>query len=70
MSILKVDFAWWQYFFQNSYSLVSKIENCLKYFLDKNSQKQPLWLKKSIFTDNIGKYYLLPINLTCSTYTL
>ena len=25
------------------YSLVSKIEICLKYFLDKNPPKQPLW---------------------------
>jgi hypothetical protein len=29
-------------FFQKFYSLVPKIEICLKYFLDKTSQKQPL----------------------------
>ena len=42
MSILKVDYLV-TIFFQNSYSLVPKIKVCLKYFLDKNSQKQPLW---------------------------
>ena len=30
--------------FQNIYSLVTKIEICLKYFLDKVFQKQPLWV--------------------------
>ena len=30
-------------FFQIYYYLVPIIENCVKYFLDKNSQKQPLW---------------------------
>ena len=33
-------------FFQKSYSLAPKIEVCLKYFLHKNSQKQPLWIWK------------------------
>ena len=42
MSILKVIYLA-ALFFQISYSLVPKIEICLKYFLDKNSQKQPLW---------------------------
>ena len=42
MSILKVIYLA-ALFFQIFYSLVIKIEICLKYFLDKNSQKQPLW---------------------------
>ena len=42
MSILKVDYLV-PLFFLISYSLVLKIESCLKYFLDKNFQKQPLW---------------------------
>ena len=41
MSILKVTFLA-ALFFQISYSLVPKIEICLKYFLEKNFQKQPL----------------------------
>jgi len=32
-------------FFLISYSLVPKIEICLKYFLNKNSKKQPQWLR-------------------------
>ena len=42
MSILKVDYMV-AIFFKISYSLVTKIEICFKDFLDKNSQKQPLW---------------------------
>jgi hypothetical protein len=30
-------------FFYIFYSLVPKIEICLKYFLERNPQKQPLW---------------------------
>ena len=41
MSFLKVIYLA-ALFFQISYSLVPKIGTCLKYFLDKNSQKQPL----------------------------
>ena len=42
MSILKVIYSV-PLFFQISYLLLPNIEICLKYFLDKNSQKQPLW---------------------------
>ena len=42
MSILKVDKLIMPLFFLISYSLVPKIEICLKYFMDKNSKKQPL----------------------------
>ena len=41
MLILKVDYLV-TLIFQMSYLLVPKIEICLKYFLDKNGQKQPL----------------------------
>ena len=42
-------------FFQISYPLVPKIKICLKYFLDKNSQKQPLCdTKKCILTQHLG----------------
>ena len=37
-------------FFQKSYSLAPKIEVCLKYFLHKNSHKQPLWIWKDFFS--------------------
>ena len=47
MSILKVDYSG-SIFFQISYSFVPKIEICVKYFLDKNSPKQP-WCCLSIF---------------------
>ena len=43
MSILKVDKTNLHLFFQIFYSLVPKIEICLKCFLDKNLPKQPLW---------------------------
>ena len=33
-------------FFQISYLLVPKIKICLKYFLDKNFQKQQLWKRR------------------------
>ena len=33
-------------FFRISHSLLPKIEICLKYFLDKNFQKQPLWKRR------------------------
>ena len=39
----KCDITKMPLFFQICSSLVSKIEICPKYFLDKNSQKQPLW---------------------------
>ena len=39
----KIDMIKVTLFFQIFYSLVSKIDICLKYFSDKNSQKQPLW---------------------------
>ena len=42
MSILKVDISIKGSSFLILYSLVPKLEICLKYFLDKNSQKQPL----------------------------
>ena len=41
MLILKVDYLV-PLIIQMSYLLVPKIEICLKYFLDKNGQKQPL----------------------------
>ena len=41
MSILKVDITIVSLFFVIYYAWVPKIEICLKYFLDKNSQKQP-----------------------------
>ena len=42
-------------FFQISYSLVPKIEICLKYILDKISHKQPLCdTKKCILTQQLG----------------
>ena len=40
MSILKVDKTIVPLFFQISYSSVSKIEICIKLFLDKNPKKQ------------------------------
>ena len=42
MSILKVDITIVPLFFLMLYALVPKIEICVKYFLDKNSQKEPL----------------------------
>ena len=48
MSILKVDITIVSLFFVIYYAWVPKIEICLKYFLDKNSQKQPLWLPSSL----------------------
>ena len=39
------------YFFQIFYSLVPKIEICLKYFLDKKFQKQPLCTRAALHTD-------------------
>ena len=42
MSISKVDILVVPLFFLISYLLLPKIEICLKYFLDKNAQKQPL----------------------------
>ena len=45
MSIIKIDYLV-TIFFQISYSLVPKIDICLKYLLDKNSLKQPLWVRK------------------------
>ena len=41
MSFLKGDITIVVVLFLISYSLVTKFEICLKYFLDKNSQKQP-----------------------------
>ena len=43
MSILKVDITLVHWFFLIFQLLVPKIEICLKYFLDKNSPKRPLW---------------------------
>ena len=43
MSILKVDTTLVFLIFLRFYPLVPKIEICLKYFLDKIFQKQPLW---------------------------
>ena len=43
MSIFKVD-CWWLYFFRSLTRWDPKIEVCRKYFLDKNSKKQPLCL--------------------------
>ena len=42
MSILKVEYWVPFFFFQISYSLVPKIEICVKYFSDKYFQKLPL----------------------------
>ena len=42
LSTLKFDIVIVPLFFLSSYLLVPKIEICLKYFLDKNAQKQPL----------------------------
>ena len=42
LSILKVAY-WVHYFIQISYTLVPKVQICVKYFLDKNLQQQPLW---------------------------
>ena len=41
MSMLKVDMTIVPLFYLIYYSLVPKIETCLKYFLDKNPPKQP-----------------------------
>ena len=42
MSILKVDITIVPLFFLISYSLVPRLEICLKYFLNKNSKTQTL----------------------------
>ena len=42
-STFKIDITKLPLLFRNSYSLVPKIEICIKYFSDKNLQKQPLW---------------------------
>ena len=47
MSILKVDTTLVFLIFLRFYPLVPIIEICLKYFLDKIFQKQPLWFEKS-----------------------
>ena len=38
-------------FFQNFYLLIPKIEICLKHFLDKNPQKQSLWILTVLVLD-------------------
>jgi hypothetical protein len=43
MPTFEIDITKVPLFFQIFYLLVSKIEICLKYFLDKNLPKQPLW---------------------------
>ena len=42
-STFKIDKTKVPLLFRISYSLVPKIEICIKYFSDKNLQKQPLW---------------------------
>ena len=49
MSILNID-----YLVAIFYSLVPKIDICLKYFLDKNSQKQPLCVWKNFRVTKLG----------------
>ena len=49
MLILKVDYLV-PLIIQMSYLLVPKIEICLKYFLDKSSQKQPCWVDSFDFS--------------------
>ena len=48
MSILNIDYLVATYIFSFFNSLVPKIDICLKYFLDKNSYKQPLCLVSGI----------------------
>ena len=55
MSILKVDKTLVPSFFLIFYSLVSKIEICLKYILDKNTQKQSLWTASAAFFSEKSK---------------
>ena len=43
-STFKIDISKVPLLFRISYSLVPKIEICIKYFSDKNSQNQPLWM--------------------------
>jgi len=42
-----------------SYSLVPKIEICTKYFLDKNSQKQSMWIVRGVIepVGEIERFY-------------
>ena len=42
-STFKIDITKVPLHFQISYFFVPKIEICMKYFLDKSLQKQPLW---------------------------
>ena len=43
LSAFKIDMPKVPIFFQIFHSLVPKIKICLKYFLDKNTQKRSLW---------------------------
>ena len=58
MSILNIDYLVATYIFSFFNSLVPKIDICLKYFLDKNSQKQPLCVWKNFRVTKLRNQWL------------